>query len=326
MGAAYSPETGCVGERACATCDKYEEGEEFLYAVAHSSSEERRYKPQWLGPPEGKVNALPALTGDSEFVMPLMPIPGFPMVVGDCGADSCAGDRDCWSKEHEDADADDDVVYRAERVPYAKGSGAKASGAAKPRSLQALPALSENHSALPDGTDALPFETPAGPPVPLEVEGPTMPVVSEGQPLAEGVELLSPELTNDLLRTRKCVLIDVRGADRASGVIEGAIHVPAISVNEPFAARLPELVQRFKHDRLVIFFCQFCKHRAPHCANLYREQNDSMQRVAILEGGFRAWQALGLPVQDGGGTPYERATADAWALHQGNIVCRVRNG
>jgi len=147
-----------------------------------------------------------------------------------------------------------------------------------------------------------------------------IPGISEGVPLVDGVEVLSADLVKELLKTRKCKLVDVRGADRASGMIEGALHVPAISMSSPFVSRLPDLLNDWKSERLVIFFCQFCKHRAPYCANLYRQQNDNMQRVGVLEGGFRSWQAQGLPVQDGGGTTSERATADAWALHQGSLI------
>lgn len=145
-------------------------------------------------------------------------------------------------------------------------------------------------------------------------------VSPEGVPLDDGIELLSPELIQDLLKNRQCILVDVRGADRASGLIEGALYVPAIDMRAPFAARVPELVQHWTNERLIVFFCQFCKHRAPHCANLYRAQCNSMQRVALMEGGFRAWQSKGLPVQAGGGTAAERAAADSWALHQGALI------
>lgn len=154
-----------------------------------------------------------------------------------------------------------------------------------------------------------------------------MPDIPDGVPLASGVETLTPELVQDLLNKGQCILVDVRGADRAAGVIKGALHVPAISMNSPFAARLPQLLEDWKDKRLIIFFCQFCKHRAPYCANLFRKQAEStLQRVAIMEGGFRGWQAKGLPVQPGGGTVSEIATADAWALHQGSLIRRQHLG
>jgi len=209
----------------------------------------------------------------------------------DCGMHECNGDGDtCVVK---DQSGDDSVEDLSDRVglDYAPNDmGARLAV------VRSIPARSD-----------------------LDVET-TAPAYTDGVPLLDSVEKLSAELVADLLKTHKCRLVDVRGADRCVGLIDGAMHVPAISVDAPYTARLPDLVNEWKNDRLIIFFCQFCKHRAPYCANLYRDQCDSMQRVAIIEGGFRAWQSKGLPVQDGGGTIAERATADAFALHQGTIL------
>lgn len=150
--------------------------------------------------------------------------------------------------------------------------------------------------------------------------------IDSGVPLSKGVESLSPELIHDLIKKGQCLLVDVRGADRASGLIQGAVHIPAISRTSPFPVRLPQLLQEWKDKRLIVFFCQFCKHRAPFCANLFRQYADVVQRVAILEGGFRAWQSKGLPVQAGGGTEAECANADALALHQGMLIKRTNLG
>lgn len=144
-------------------------------------------------------------------------------------------------------------------------------------------------------------------------------------PLATGVELLSPELMNELLKTGQCLLIDVRGADRDAGLIQGAVHVPAISkeARDAFPMRLPELVQRYKNERLIVFFCQFCKHRAPFCANLFREHTDAadnkMQRIAVMEGGFRDWQNAGLPVQDACAASLQGG-ADVVARREGMLI------
>lgn len=144
-----------------------------------------------------------------------------------------------------------------------------------------------------------------------------------GVPLDDGVELLNPELIQGLVKDGTCVLIDVRGADRAAGMIEGAVHVPAISMQQPFVARLPDLVKQHKNTRLVVFFCQFCKHRAPFCANLWREATNeagnTLQRVALMEGGFRAWQKVGLPVQNEGKAS-EQLFADSLARQQGMLL------
>jgi hypothetical protein len=80
--------------------------------------------------------------------------------------------------------------------------------------------------------------------------------------LAPGVERIDPEVVRELLRNRECVLIDVRGDDRSSGTIEGATHVPAIGP-VPFTARIPEHVQLWQSQQLVIFHCQYSAHRNP---------------------------------------------------------------
>merc|ERR1712232_285529 len=80
------------------------------------------------------------------------------------------------------------------------------------------------------------------------------------------------------------------------GTIEGAVHVLAIDA-VPFALRIQEYVRQWKEQPLVIFHCQYSAHRAPQCANWYREQAPEYQRVAIMDGGFRGWESRGLPFQ-----------------------------
>jgi len=64
------------------------------------------------------------------------------------------------------------------------------------------------------------------------------------------------------------------------------------------------LAKLWRHQPLIIFHCQYSAHRAPQCANWYREQAVQSQRVAIMDGGFRGWEATGLPVQGGGDQTY----------------------
>jgi rhodanese-related sulfurtransferase len=139
------------------------------------------------------------------------------------------------------------------------------------------------------------------------------PEVPNVVPLASGVERIEPEVVQQLLQQRACVLVDVRGEDRCVGLIPGAICEPAID-STPFYQKLPVLVHRFQRESLVVFTCQYSAHRAPQCANWYREQAEPRQRVAILNGGFRAWEGHGLPVESGGG---DSGAADAYALKQG---------
>jgi len=122
-----------------------------------------------------------------------------------------------------------------------------------------------------------------------------LPYIPNRVPTAEGVHHFHPEVVAHMLIEGKCLLVDVRSEDRAAGLIEGSIHEPAID-QVPFLTRVPSLVERWREHRIVIFTCQYSAHRAPQCANWYREQAPASQLVAILAGGFRGWEALGLPV------------------------------
>jgi len=136
-------------------------------------------------------------------------------------------------------------------------------------------------------------------------------------PTIPGVDHLDPPAVHDLMRRGKCVVVDLRGEDRAAGLIEGAVHVPAID-KVPFLTRVPELVNRWSSEELVIFTCQYSAHRAPQCANWYREQASHSQQVAILSGGFRQWEAMGLPVKQVTCSVADAQAADEKALQLGS--------
>lgn len=135
-------------------------------------------------------------------------------------------------------------------------------------------------------------------------------------PLIAGIERIEPEVVHQMLQSNSCVLVDLRGDDRAIGLIPGAIHCQAIDAI-PFMQKIPGLLQRFQNQPLVVFTCQYSAHRAPQCANWYRESNDPRQRVAIMSGGFRAWEGIGLPVESAGPGSGDKYAADAYALLQG---------
>ncbi|CAE7939213.1 unnamed protein product, partial [Symbiodinium sp. KB8] len=117
-----------------------------------------------------------------------------------------------------------------------------------------------------------------------------------------------------------CCLVDVREADRASGYIQGAVHEPT-SFQAPLLNRVPELVKKFGNEKLVIFHCQYSMHRGPQCANWYRQQAPPMQRVAVLEGGFRGWERERLPVvYEQPMDAHGQAMADSYALSMGRRV------
>ena len=114
-------------------------------------------------------------------------------------------------------------------------------------------------------------------------------------PTVPGIDHLEPQKVQELLRNQQCILVDLRSDDRASGLIDGSTHIPAIA-KVPFLTRVPELVQQWAKEKLVVFTCQYSAHRAPQCANWYRELAPASQQVGILSGGFRGWEASGLPV------------------------------
>jgi len=148
-------------------------------------------------------------------------------------------------------------------------------------------------------------------------------------PVIENVETLDPRAVLELLQSRSCLLVDLRGEDRAAGLIEGAVHEPAIDA-VPFPTKVPRLVQQWADQALVIFTCQYSAHRAPQCANWYRQKASPQQRVAILSGGFRGWEATGLPVlslaSPEQGHAADEAAKQLGTQFAGGCVARVPGG
>lgn len=135
-------------------------------------------------------------------------------------------------------------------------------------------------------------------------------------PTIAGIDHLDPTTVQNLMQENKCIVIDLRGEDRAAGLIDGALHVPAIDT-VPFLTRVPDLVRQWADQKLVIFTCQYSAHRAPQCANWYRQQASPSQAVGILSGGFRGWESVGLPVKAYGSAHEGGQVADQKALQLG---------
>jgi len=138
----------------------------------------------------------------------------------------------------------------------------------------------------------------------------TPPQLSNAVPTIKDVEHLDPVEVQELMECKRCVLVDVRGEDRAAGIIEGSVHEPAIDSEGfvSFPTKVSELVQKWKDESLIIFTCQYSAHRAPQCANWYREKAPPQQRVAIMSMGFRGWEGLGFPVQEAAPITLARTT------------------
>ena len=58
------------------------------------------------------------------------------------------------------------------------------------------------------------------------------------------------------------IVVDLRGQDRASGAIPGTAHIPAMDLLKEIGA----YVEKFRHQPIVAFFCQYSAHRAPTVA------------------------------------------------------------
>ena len=89
-------------------------------------------------------------------------------------------------------------------------------------------------------------------------------------------------------------MVDLRGEDRAAGTIAGARPIPALD----FLKDMEKWCAEFKGTPIVAFFCQYSAHRAPTVANHYRKICLPAQRVVVMEGGFRGWEAHKLPVEN----------------------------
>ncbi|CAL1128704.1 unnamed protein product [Cladocopium goreaui] len=99
------------------------------------------------------------------------------------------------------------------------------------------------------------------------------------------------------------------------------VHVPAMDLLK----EIQKFVEMFLDQPIVAFMCQYSAHRAPTVANFYRKSCPSKQRVIILEGGFRGWEAHDLPIQQIE-TKLSQKAADQLALKIGKEVSKLTGG
>jgi len=140
-------------------------------------------------------------------------------------------------------------------------------------------------------------------------------------PIESGVERIDPQTVHRLLQNRQCVLIDLRTYDLDSGRIPGTTNVSS----HEFPMIVPELAQRLSQENLVVFTCQYSAHRSPQCANWYKESAPPGQRIGIMTGGFRGWEAAGLPVSGAAQNIGVNQAADAFAIRQGFELNAMRS-
>lgn len=87
--------------------------------------------------------------------------------------------------------------------------------------------------------------------------------------------------------------------DYIGGHIKGSTNVPSRSLD----ARLPTLVRRLKHHKVVVFHCTLSQQRGPSAALKYMRERDGLleqqgegpgvpQTVYVLDRGFSGWQEV----------------------------------
>merc|ERR1740138_1300873 len=95
--------------------------------------------------------------------------------------------------------------------------------------------------------------------------------------------------------------------------------------SQDFPTNVPKLAAQLASVPLVVFTCRYSAHRSPQCANWYKEKAPPGQRIAIMSGGFRAWEAAGLPVKCASQSAAVNQAADNYALQQGVDLNMMRN-
>ena len=75
------------------------------------------------------------------------------------------------------------------------------------------------------------------------------------------ISLVCPSYSK-LRNQQNMIVVDLRGQDRASGAIPGTAHIPAMDLLKEIGT----YVEKFQHQPIVAFFCQYSAHRAPTVA------------------------------------------------------------
>lgn len=97
-------------------------------------------------------------------------------------------------------------------------------------------------------------------------------------------------------------VVDVRDDDHIGGHIKGSIHAPSRDLEE----QIPELVDKLKDAKTVVFHCTLSQQRGPTAALKYmrerakrqmggrdgddKDKAEKAQEVLVLDGGFQRWQ------------------------------------
>ncbi len=112
------------------------------------------------------------------------------------------------------------------------------------------------------------------------------------------IENLSPAEVAAELKTGGAVLIDLRepGERVEHGVIPGGVHAPRGMLEFYADATSPYHRPEFSTDRRVVLYCASGGRSALAGETLTRL---GYGRVGHLDGGIKAWQAAGMPIEAG---------------------------
>jgi rhodanese-related sulfurtransferase len=112
------------------------------------------------------------------------------------------------------------------------------------------------------------------------------------------VENLSPDAVSAEIEACAAVLVDLREPEeiRQSGLVPGAIHAPRGMLEFYADPTSPYHRSEFDPERRTILYCASGGRSALAAETL---RGLGYNNVAHLDGGIKAWQAAGMPIESG---------------------------
>ena len=130
----------------------------------------------------------------------------------------------------------------------------------------------------------------------ISLQQPSAAAVCKVADVAHPVERLSPAQANQLCADKRVLLADARSAeDFASGHVAGAIHLPCAAPGD-VASAVPRLLQG---RQTVVVYGETTADALTVADGLRRRHNAEGMRIAVIEGGFAAWDQAGLACASG---------------------------
>lgn len=110
------------------------------------------------------------------------------------------------------------------------------------------------------------------------------------------IENLSPQQVRDAVTKENATLIDIRESEelKQNGKIPGSVHAPRGMLEFYADPSLPYHKPEFDKSKKIILHCASGGRSALAAATL---QQMGYDKVAHLDGGFKAWKEAGLPAE-----------------------------